>query len=479
MTMTGSYPTDPYQRRSALSRRFLPMALITLGVIFLLGNLAPDSNRGALFLFGLGAAFLIGRVTTGRYGYAVPAGILIAIATFISVQDVHGPRSLQGGGWFFALLGLGFALVYLIGMRPAAVWPLFPATVLFGLGLVLFGVGSLGALASMSWIVGYWPMALVLLGVWLLFRDQLPLPVRRPIATLGGLVLLLYGILSAAATVASGGALVGADLGSGFGGSPFTESITLDLPISAGQTFSVDNPAGQTTVHSGTAANVHVVATKHYSAGGQAPDVRLTPDGKGVNLSVSNPGRPFPFGRSNTWVDYAIEVPASVNVDANSSSGQIEIDGVAGAVNSKTSSGAQHLLNLAGSAQVQSSSGSIELNNIAGDVKASTNSGQIRGTEVRHVREATSSSGAISLEGTFTDAARIQANSGSVNLKLLPDSAVQLDVKTGSGSINPQGLIGLTGGITQRNKLAGALGNPAPGAVLSVETSSGSVTISQ
>ena len=29
--------------------------------------------------------------------------------------------------------------------------------VLVGLGLVLFGVASLGALASLSWIVAYWP----------------------------------------------------------------------------------------------------------------------------------------------------------------------------------------------------------------------------------------------------------------------------------------------------------------------------------
>ena len=66
-----------------------------------------------------------------------------------------------------------------------------------------------------------------------------------------------------------------------------------------------------------------------------------------------------------------------------------------------------------------------------------------------------------------------------MNLKLLPDSAVQLDIKTGSGSINPQGLVGLTGGSTSRNKLTGALGNPAPNATLAIETSSGSVQISQ
>ena len=207
MTTTSPYQTDPYRRGPALSRRFLPLALITLGVVFLLGNLIPQGSRSGLILLGLGAAFLVGRVTTGRYGYAVPAGILIAIGTYLTLQDTQGPRTVQGGGWFFVLLGLGFALVYLFGLRPSAVWPLFPATVLLGLALVLFGVGSLGLLASLSWIVAYWPMALVLLGLWLLFRDHLPLPLRRPIATLGGIALLGYGILAAAATIAARGAL--------------------------------------------------------------------------------------------------------------------------------------------------------------------------------------------------------------------------------------------------------------------------------
>jgi Putative adhesin len=479
MTTTSSYPTDPYRRRPALTRRFLPLALITLGVVFLLGNLIPQGSRHGLILFGLGAAFLIGRLTTGRYGYAVPAGLLLAIGTYLTLQDSQGPRQMQGGGWFFVLLGLGFGLVYLIGLRPSAVWPLFPATVLLGLALVLFGVASLGALASLSWIVAYWPMALVLLGLWLLFRDHLPAPLRPPIATLGGLALLGYGILAAAASVATGGALARTDLAASFGSSPFAETVTLEVPIADGQTFSVDNPNGSTTVHAGTGSNVHVVATKHYSVGGEAPDVRLTPDGSGVNLSVSNPSRGFPFGGSNSWVEYAIEVPAAVQVNASSGSGQIDVDGITGAVQAKTSSGALSLMNLGGSTQAQSSSGSIDLSNLAGDVKVSTSSGQIRATEVRHLREAKSSSGSISLEGIFTDAASIQANSGSANVKLLPGSAVQLDVKTGSGSVNPQGLVDLQGGSTQQHRLTGTIGTPAAGAILAIETSSGSVQISE
>src|SRR5438067_4620274 len=205
--MSGDLQADPYHRGSVLSRSFLPLALITLGVVFLLSNLVPERGRGGLVVLGLGAAFLIGRVTTGRYGYAVPAGLLLALGTFISLQELQTFQGVRGGGPFFVILGLGFALIYLIGARPGAVWPLFPAAVIIGLGLVLFGPASFGALAQLSWIVAYWPAVLVLLGLWLLFRDQLPQQARRPLATLGGLALLLYGILAAAASMATAGTM--------------------------------------------------------------------------------------------------------------------------------------------------------------------------------------------------------------------------------------------------------------------------------
>src|SRR6266852_5836066 len=154
--MSTPYQADPaYQRGSPMSRSFLPLALITLGVVFLLGNLVPERGRGGLIVAGLGAAFLIGRLTTGRYGYAVPAGILLGVGTYVTLHDLESFQAVRGGGLFFVLLGLGFALVYLIGLRPGAVWPLFPASVLIGLGLVLFVAASFGALASVSWIVGY------------------------------------------------------------------------------------------------------------------------------------------------------------------------------------------------------------------------------------------------------------------------------------------------------------------------------------
>jgi hypothetical protein len=442
--MTRPYGPDPYQRGSALSRSFLPLALITLGVVVLLSNLVsnvvPDRGRGGLIVLGLGAAFAVGRLTTGRYGYAVPAGLLIGLGLHIVVQSLDVARGQNGGGLFFVMMGVGFLLVYAIGLRPIAVWPLFLGVILMGLGAVLLGVASLGPLASLNWIAAYWPAALVILGVWLLFREAVPAPLRRPLATIGGIALLAYGVL-AAASLAATGSLAQSNAAS----SPFAETVELNQPITAGHTFSVNNTSGPTTVRSGSGTDVHVVATRHTGFGGQARDVQLTPEANGdVTLSsASGNGSGFPFDRDSGWVEYTIDVPAGVGVRAQSTSGPLTIDGV------------------------------------TGPVQAQATSGPIRGTQLPHLVKAQTSSGSISLDGVFSEAATVNSSSGTVNLKLLPGSAVTLDVHTNSGSVQPEGGLVLNGGVTRRDTLTGAIGTPAADATLKVQTSSGSVVISE
>jgi hypothetical protein len=380
---------------------------------------------------------------------------------------------------FFLLLGCGFVAAYVIGLRPASIWPLIPAAILIGLGAVMLGVATLGPLASWSWIASYWPLGLVLLGAWMLFKEFLPPAVRGPVATLGGIALLAYGVVAAAATLAAAGSFARAGVTPGSETAPFTDTLTLDAPLDAGQTFSVNNTSGTTTIHSTSAPGVHVVATRHFAFGGQPPDVQLTPDGNGATLSAPSLGNArFPFGSDASWVDYTIDVPAPAAVTARSTSGRLLVDGIAGAVDATTTSGDLDLSNLGGAVQAQATSGGINLRNIAGDVRATTTNGSIRGLELKHVRQAQTSNGRISLEAVFTDPAQVTASNGSIDLKLLPGSAVTLDAHTANGNIEPQGLL-LSGGVTNHDTLTGAIGTPAADATLHVQSANGSIAISQ
>src|ERR1700694_4177032 len=121
-------PNDDEGPRTERHRGVLGgLILIALGVAALGGMWLPGG--GAWLFLGLGAAFLIGRVLTGRHGYAVPAGILLAFGSFVCFTETGMLNGLQAGGTFFVFLGLGFLAAYAIAARPGAVWPVLPGLV--------------------------------------------------------------------------------------------------------------------------------------------------------------------------------------------------------------------------------------------------------------------------------------------------------------------------------------------------------------
>jgi DUF4097 and DUF4098 domain-containing protein YvlB len=184
------------------------------------------------------------------------------------------------------------------------------------------------------------------------------------------------------------------------------------------------------------------------------------------------------FGDAES-VDYSVEVPAGVPVTVKSSSGQVQVDGTSGPVDVSTSSGSVRVSNLAGPLHVQTSSGSVNLTNVSGEVRATTTSGSISGTQLQHVGPVQTNSGSVSLESVFADMTQVTTSSGKVNLKLLPGTAVQLDVHSEHGRVESRGGLQLQNGVTQRDTLTGTIGTPAPGATLTVRTQSGDVVISQ
>jgi len=115
-------------------------------------------------LLALGLAFLVARFATGSYGYAVPAGILLGFGSYVAVEEVRALPP-DGGGWFFILAGLGFLAVYVIGLRPREVWPLFPAAASLALGVIMAHVVEIANLAQFVWLARYWPVVLIVLGL--------------------------------------------------------------------------------------------------------------------------------------------------------------------------------------------------------------------------------------------------------------------------------------------------------------------------
>ena len=69
---------------------------------------------------------------------------------------------------------------------------------------------------------------------------------------------------------------------------------------------------------------------------------------------------------------------------------------------------------------------------------------------------------------------RLEASSGGITVELPPEAAFELDASTGSGSIDSERPVSVTGRIS-RKSLRGAVGTGGPR--LEIETSSGSIVI--
>lgn len=147
-------------------RRVLPgIILIVLGVVFLLAQ--QGRVGGQAVVAAIGIALLVAFLYTRNYGFLVPGGIMTGLGLGIIY------RSQSDQGWAVLLgLGLGFASIYVLdvltgGRRGGQWWPLIPGGILtfFGLAQASGFLGTIGR---------WWPIILIVIGVYLLFRQGPP-----------------------------------------------------------------------------------------------------------------------------------------------------------------------------------------------------------------------------------------------------------------------------------------------------------------
>ena len=142
------------------------MALLGLaGTIFVDTYLPNISNLGGtIFLGGIGLGFWVIYLTNREYWWAIiPGGVLLTLAVVTLAEDFIAGDS--EGGVFFMGLSVTFLLVALLAKpRESFWWAYIPAGVLFVLGVFLIG--------PLQSIFNYiWPVALILIGGILLFRN--------------------------------------------------------------------------------------------------------------------------------------------------------------------------------------------------------------------------------------------------------------------------------------------------------------------
>ena len=224
------------------------------------------------------------------------------------------------------------------------------------------------------------------------------------------------------------------------------------------------------------------------------------------------------FFKDNDWRDgvsvaYTVTLPASTTLISRTGSGSQEIDGLSGSVEAHSGSGSLTLHNLRGGLQASSGSGSITADRVGGSFRAQASSGSIRATAVagpisastssgsidvtqtaggdveavsssgsvrlRGVRgglRASTSSGSLSIHGELASDWRITASSGSVNISLPPNQGFDLDANSGSGRIDVDFPVTVSGTIGRRSIRGAAQGG---GPLLHVRTGSGGISVAK
>jgi hypothetical protein len=140
--------------------------LLSVGTLIALESLFPAMSGGwggALVMGGIGLAFWVVYFLKREHWWAIiPGGVMVTIALVTGLSSVL--EGVETGGIFFLGLGLTFGLLaFLPSPEGRMRWALIPAAILLIMGVVI--------MAAAVEILNYlWPVALILVGVYLVFR---------------------------------------------------------------------------------------------------------------------------------------------------------------------------------------------------------------------------------------------------------------------------------------------------------------------
>jgi hypothetical protein len=196
----------------------------------------------------------------------------------------------------------------------------------------------------------------------------------------------------------------------------------------------------------------------------------------------------------NVSVDYNLTIPSKASIKITSVSGNVDLEGIGGAVKLKPVSGTVTInkalkgvdidgvsgdivvQDVTGDAYLNAVSGKINAEGIRGSIKAKVVSGEIELRDVSSAGkvEASSVSGSIVYEGQIRSDGRytLSSHSGKVEMIIPSGSGFELEATTFSGSIQSDFEVEISGEMSKR-KISGVVNRG--GAVVKLKTFSGNV----
>jgi len=213
------------------------------------------------------------------------------------------------------------------------------------------------------------------------------------------------------------------------------------LPVSGPVELHVASASGDIHVRPGSDGEVHIVG--HVYAGNEWSFSNAEERLHAVldHPPIDQMGSVIEVGHSlhenNVSIDYYITVPKGTEVEANSASGDIYVDGVEGALRARSASGDLHASGVKGPLYLHDTSGDIRASiDQSPNVEAQDISGDITLNNVRSMLQANTVSGDLTISGAPADGWRLHSVSGDVTLHTAGAGPFQVIANTVSGDIH-------------------------------------------
>ena len=271
--------------------------------------------------------------------------------------------------------------------------------------------------------------------------------------------------------------------------------IERELKLGKGGSVVLDTSGGGIHVVGGSRSTVHVVITSKRDIE-QDYNVEFSEEAGKATVRVDRKkdvSHWFGLG-SGDGVRLEVEVPSDAALDAHTSGGPIDVDGVRGQLHlatsgggirgtdvggdvfANTSGGAIELTHVDGAVRAETSGGRIEIQDARGDVHAETSGGGIEILAARGRVEAETSGGPVRVEFARGNASggSLSSSGGGVTVSLDPAIGLELDASTSGGRVVADVPVKVRGEIS-RSALRGTIGEG--GATLRLRSSGGGIRI--
>ena len=140
--------------------------LVGLGGTIIVSDIPALSHlSGSIMLAGIGLGFiLVYLVNRSNWWAIIPGGVMMTLALVAAISGGNDQSGMVSGGVLFLGMAATFGLLGILPGTRNMKWPFIPAVILAVMGLLILTTSS-----NLVNIV--WPVALVLVGLFLIFRS--------------------------------------------------------------------------------------------------------------------------------------------------------------------------------------------------------------------------------------------------------------------------------------------------------------------